>query len=171
MWPTDANGATSFNSIVPGFYVRCPITPLSIRSLTSVKIGRTLHIHVQVHTNWTITSNGTIDHSRVVETGQIYFDEKLTEELMAVEPYASHTQIDRVVNDDDGVFLQQVQCNPFPRLFQILVSSADRRLKTAGAMNVVDAEPLDGVDFKNGVLAYITLVRCISNLGCSFDKH
>jgi protocatechuate 3,4-dioxygenase beta subunit len=22
MWPTDANGATSFNSIVPGFYVR-----------------------------------------------------------------------------------------------------------------------------------------------------
>jgi hypothetical protein len=25
-------------------------------------------------------------------------------------------------------------------------------------MNVVDAEPLDGVDFKNGVLAYITLV-------------
>jgi len=29
---------------------------------------------------------------------------------------------------------------------------------TAGAMNVVDAEPLDGVDFKNGVLAYITLV-------------
>jgi protocatechuate 3,4-dioxygenase beta subunit len=84
MWPTDANGATSFNSIVPGFYVRCPITPLSIRSLTSVKIGRTLHIHVQVHTNWTITSNGTIDHSRVVETGQIYFDEKLTEELMAL---------------------------------------------------------------------------------------
>jgi hypothetical protein len=28
-------------------------------------------------------------------------------------------------------------------------------------MNVVDAEPLDGVDFKNGVLAYITLVCCI----------
>jgi hypothetical protein len=25
-------------------------------------------------------------------------------------------------------------------------------------MNVVDAEPMDGVDFKNGVLAYITLV-------------
>jgi hypothetical protein len=68
-----------------------------------------------VHTNWTITKNGTIDHSRVVETGQIYFDEKLTEELMAVEPYASHTQIERVVNDDDGVFLQQVQCMSFPR--------------------------------------------------------
>ena len=33
-------------------------------------------------------------------------------------------------------------------------------LSIAGAMNVVDAEPIDGVDFKNGVLAYITLVRC-----------
>ena len=83
------------------------------------QIGRTLHIHVQVHTNWTITKNGTIDHSRVVETGQIYFDEKLTEELMAVEPYASHTQIDRVVNDDDGVFAQQVQCMLSPELADI----------------------------------------------------
>jgi hypothetical protein len=102
---------------------------LSTRPLTTVKIGRTLHIHVQVHTNWTITKNGTIDHSRVVETGQIYFDEKLTEELMAVEPYASHTQIERVVNDDDGVFLQQVQCKnlPLPELpFQkYWFSSAD----------------------------------------------
>jgi hypothetical protein len=37
-------------------------------------------------------------------------------------------------------------------------------------MNVVDAEPLDGVGFKNGVLAYITLVRLYLNLGSSFDK-
>ena len=74
------------------------------------QVGRTLHIHVQVHTNWTVTKNGTIDHSRVVETGQIYFDEKLTEELMAVEPYAGHTEIERVLNEEDGVFAQQVQC-------------------------------------------------------------
>jgi hypothetical protein len=96
-------------------------------SLTNatVQIGRTLHIHVQVHTNWTITKNGTIDHSRVVETGQIYFDEQLTEELMAVEPYASHTQIDRVVNDDDGVFLQQVQCKLLPSHYGALKLSAD----------------------------------------------
>lgn len=37
----------------------------------------------------------------------------------------------------------------------------------AGAMNVVDAEPLDGVDFKNGVLAYITLV-CSSDYEVAF---
>jgi hypothetical protein len=38
-------------------------------------------------------------------------------------------------------------------------------------MNVVDAEPLDGVDFKNGVLAYITLVRLYLNLGCSLVQQ
>ena len=43
---------------------------------------------------------------------------------------------------------------------------------TAGAMNVVDAEPLDGVEFKNGVLAYITLVRFMSAcLVLMFVRH
>jgi hypothetical protein len=42
----------------------------------------------------------------------------------------------------------------------------------AGAMNVVDAEPLDGVDFKNGVLAYITLVGFMSPcLSLMFVRH
>jgi hypothetical protein len=45
-------------------------------------------------------------------------------------------------------------------------------LSTAGAMNVVDAEPLDGVEFKNGVLAYITLVRFMSAcLVLMFVRH
>ena len=89
---------------------------------------------------------------------------------MAVEPYASHTQIDRVVNDDDGVFLQQVQCKSLPGcgiLGLMLMLSI-----LAGAMNVVDAEPLDGVDFKNGVLAYITLVGFMSAcLSLTFVRH
>ena len=41
-------------------------------------------------------------------------------------------------------------------------SLSKRRFQTdgeaAGAMANVDTEPLDGVDYKNGVLAYITLV-------------
>jgi hypothetical protein len=44
-------------------------------------------------------------------------------------------------------------------------------LSTAGAMNVVDAEPLDGVDFKNGVLAYITLVRPYRIAPLLFVRH
>ncbi|KAF7187803.1 hypothetical protein HII31_10703 [Pseudocercospora fuligena] len=87
LWPTDVHGATSFESIFPGFYV-----------------GRTIHIHVEVHTNWTVTANGTIDHSKIVETGQIYFDEDVTEKIMGLEPYASHVEIERVTNDEDNIF-------------------------------------------------------------------
>ncbi|KAL9528556.1 hypothetical protein SMMN14_07729 [Sphaerulina musiva] len=119
MWPTDASGATSFKTIVPGFY-----------------IDRSLHIHAQVHTNWSVTVNGTIDHSSVVETGQIFIDEPLSAQIMAMEPYASHTEIERLKNSGDGIYAQQAQ---------------------SGAMPFVDTEPLDGVDYANGVLGYITL--------------
>lgn len=71
------------------------------------QIGRTIHIHIQVHTNWTITKNGTVEHSRVVETGQIFFDEQTSAELMAVEPYSQHVEIDRVQNDVDGIYAEQ----------------------------------------------------------------
>ena len=119
MWPTDANGATSFSSIFPGFYIE-----------------RSIHIHVQVHTNWSVIANGTISHSRVVETGQIFFDEALEAEIMALEPYVNHTQIERLKNSDDTIFYEHAQ---------------------SGAMVTVDTEPLDGVDYKNGVLGYVTL--------------
>lgn len=119
MWPTDRHGATSFNTIFPGFYVQ-----------------RSIHIHVQVHTNWTVTANGTLAHGRTVETGQIFIDEALEQEIMALEPYVSHTEIDRLVNDDDGIYTTE---------------------STTGAMTLLDTEPLDGVDYKNGVLGYITL--------------
>ncbi|CAK3935353.1 aromatic compound dioxygenase [Lecanosticta acicola] len=119
MWPTDEHGVTSFNSIFPGFYIE-----------------RSIHIHVQVHTDWNITRNGTVGTSRVVETGQIFFAEELEREIMALEPYSSHTEIERTTNVGDGIFAQVVN---------------------SGAMANVDTEPLDGVDYKNGVLAYITL--------------
>lgn len=35
----------------------------------------------------------------------------------------------------------------------------------AGAMTVLDTEPLDGVDYANGVLGYITLVCSFSWVG------
>lgn len=119
MWPTDEHGVTSFTSVFPGFYVE-----------------RSIHIHVQVYTDWNITRNGTLGSGRVVETGQIFFAEELEQEIMALEPYVSHTEIDRLTNDGDGIFAEVIQ---------------------AGAMANVDTEPLDGVDYKNGVLAYITL--------------
>ncbi|KAJ5915195.1 hypothetical protein N7454_011307, partial [Penicillium verhagenii] len=119
MWPTNKNGVTSFTTIFPGFYVQ-----------------RAIHIHAQVHTNWSVVSNGTITHGPIVSTGQIFIDEALEKEIMAVEPYASHTQIQRVPNYEDGIFTTE---------------------SMTGAMTILDTEPLDGVDYRNGVIGYITL--------------
>lgn len=56
-----------------------------------------IHIHVQVHTDWTIRANGTVASSTTVSTGQVFINETLSAQLMALEPYASHTTI----NPDD----------------------------------------------------------------------
>lgn len=103
MWPTDKHGVTSFTTIFPGFYV-CPPPLTNQYSQLIYQIQRAIHIHAQVHTNWTIRSNGTLVHGPIVSTGQIFIDEKLEQEIMALEPYASHTEIKRVKNLDDGIY-------------------------------------------------------------------
>jgi hypothetical protein len=81
------------------------------------QVQRAIHIHAQVHTNWSVISNGTIAHGPIVSTGQIFIDEALEEEIMAVEPYASHTQIERVPNDDDGIYTTESMSKSFPFSF------------------------------------------------------
>ncbi|KAJ5952429.1 uncharacterized protein N7479_010842 [Penicillium vulpinum] len=54
MWPTDKHGVMEMKTIFPGFYVE-----------------RAIHIHVQVHTDWTIRGNGTIAYGNTISTGQI----------------------------------------------------------------------------------------------------
>lgn len=92
MWPTNGFGSAEFNTIFPGFYIE-----------------RTIHIHVQAHMNWTLTSDGRVNSSRIIETGQIFASEALTEEIMALEPYASHTEVARWPNDIDAIFNQASQ--------------------------------------------------------------
>ncbi|KAJ6187273.1 hypothetical protein N7519_002181 [Penicillium mononematosum] len=119
MWPTNKNGVTSFTTVYPGFY-----------------IDRTIHIHAQVHTDWSVTSNGTLSHGPIVSTGQLFMAEELSKQIMALQPYASHTQIERTLNDVDGIYTTE---------------------SMTGAMTLLDTEPLDGEDYTNGVLGYITL--------------
>ncbi|KAL7652016.1 hypothetical protein ACMYSQ_009338 [Aspergillus niger] len=119
MWPTDDHGVTSFTSIFPGFYT-----------------NRAIHVHLQVHTDWTITSNGTIRGGRTVNTAQLFFNEDLATQVMAVPPYSYHTQIPRKPVSEDGVWYDE---------------------SLTGAMTIMDTEPLDGQDYTNGVLGYITL--------------
>lgn len=55
---------------------------------------------------------------------------------MAMEPYKSHTQINRTTNADDSVFDQD----------------------TEGGYNpVVQVVPVDGVDVRNGMVGYVTV--------------
>ncbi|GAT30076.1 hypothetical protein RIB2604_03300480 [Aspergillus luchuensis] len=119
MWPTDKHGMMEMKTIFPGFYIQ-----------------RTIHIHVQVHTDWSLRENGTIMTGNTVSTGQLYFDEALEQKIMSLEPYASHTQINRTTNADDLVF-------PYD---------------TAGGFNpVVNVVPMDGKDVTKGMIGYITL--------------
>lgn len=118
MWPTDDNGVMEMQTIFPGFYVE-----------------RAIHIHVQAHTEWTVRSNGTIVTSNTRATGQIGFNEELSERIMALSPYSQHTEINRTTNDVDSVFTETT---------------------SSGWSYEVQVEPLDGVDESNGMVGYIT---------------
>ena len=97
---------------------------------------RAIHIHVQVHTDWSIRRNGTMAYGDTVSTGQLYFDEPLEKKIMSLEPYASHTEINRTTNAVDSVFSQD----------------------TAGGYNpVVSVVPLDGKDVTKGMVGYVTI--------------
>ncbi|KAL1645546.1 hypothetical protein SLS58_003857 [Diplodia intermedia] len=78
IWPSDADGVLEMKTVFPGFYA-----------------GRT------IYTNWTLHGNGTFPSGHVASTGQLYFDERVRRQVMAHEPYRSHTETERVANDDD----------------------------------------------------------------------
>jgi hypothetical protein len=81
-------------------------------------------------------NNGTLTSGNTVSTGQIYLNETISEQLMALEPYVSHTQITRTTNDVDSVYSQD----------------------TVGGYNpLIDLVAADGVDIANGVIGYITI--------------
>ncbi|KAI0439821.1 Intradiol ring-cleavage dioxygenase [Xylaria telfairii] len=118
-WPTNAEGIMEMKTIFPGFYVE-----------------RAIHIHAQVYTDWTLHENGTVSSGNVVSTGQLFFGEALSAQIMAMEPYALHTQIERTTNDVDDIFAGS-SSNGWNPAFSIV--------------------PADGVDVSNGMIGYITL--------------
>lgn len=83
-----------------------------------------------------VHTNGTIKTGDLNSVGQLYFDEATSNQLMALEPYASHTEIDRTTNDVDWVYASGFENGYNP---------------------VVDVVPLDGKDIRNGVVGYITM--------------
>jgi protocatechuate 3,4-dioxygenase beta subunit len=76
---TDAHGVAQFTTIYPGWYQ-----------------GRTVHIHFKIRTD---------PNSEVGEefTSQLFFDDSLTDQVHAQEPYAGKGQR-TLRNDGDGIF-------------------------------------------------------------------
>ncbi|KAG8958208.1 hypothetical protein FRC03_009355 [Tulasnella sp. 419] len=90
-WPTNDAGIVEMISVYPGFYS-----------------GRTTHIHMMVHTNYTISSNGTIvsDSGSLLHIGQMFFEESLNDRVFASSVYAANTN-SRTTNSQDSIFAQE----------------------------------------------------------------
>lgn len=71
-----------------------------------------------------------------ISTGQLYFDEALERKIMALEPYVSHTEINRTTNAVDSVFSQGLD---------------------GGYNPVISVEPVDGEDATKGMVGYVTI--------------
>lgn len=119
MWPTDSDGMMEMKTIYPGFYVE-----------------RAIHIHAQVHTNWVLHDNGTVSSADTVSTGQLYMPEELNIKMMKLEPYASHTAINRTTNEADSIMYQS---------------------QDGGYSPIISVVPMDGVDPANGIIGYVTI--------------
>ncbi|KAI1865989.1 uncharacterized protein JN550_007967 [Neoarthrinium moseri] len=87
---TDNVGAVQFQSIVPGHYT-----------------GRTNHIHIIAHTDYTILSNGTITNgTEAAHVGQFFLDQDLLNQVEATYPYTTNTQ-DWSTNAQDGLIMEE----------------------------------------------------------------
>ena len=97
---TDDQGAVTFSTIFPGWYT-----------------GRTVHVHMKVHVNGTIvdiaedqdavaTPEGgeTYEGEQTTHSGQLFFDDALSEEVFATEAYARPSDQGHITNDEDTIF-------------------------------------------------------------------
>jgi protocatechuate 3,4-dioxygenase beta subunit len=84
---SDATGVAEFRTIYPGWYP-----------------GRAVHIHIKVHIGGRVSGN-TYVGGEVVHTGQLYFDDAVSDQVMRLQPYAAHTGW-RLPNVLDLIFWQ-----------------------------------------------------------------
>ena len=83
---TNANGVAVFKTAYPGWYN-----------------GRATHVHIKVHIGSSLSTIGGAIYAKgghVSHTGQLFFDDNLTDRVATVYPYSTHT-IQRVRNNDD----------------------------------------------------------------------
>ncbi|GAA0602110.1 hypothetical protein GCM10010174_17720 [Kutzneria viridogrisea] len=99
---SDTNGLVVFRTIYPGWYY-----------------GRTIHIHVKVYTG-----------GREVHTGQLYFQDQLTAQVAALDPYRTH-QFRRWRNSEDFIYLQQGGASSVLKVTQVRPGSVADGLRAS----------------------------------------
>ncbi|WP_105971572.1 intradiol ring-cleavage dioxygenase [Streptomyces geranii] len=83
---TNSSGVAAITSVYPGWYR-----------------GRCVHIHLKVHTNVTLTSDGSFTGGRELHTGQLFFDETITAKVAALSTYAANT-VTRTTLAQDSIY-------------------------------------------------------------------
>ncbi|MEV1065901.1 intradiol ring-cleavage dioxygenase [Streptomyces sp. NPDC050263] len=83
---TNSSGVASITTIYPGWYR-----------------GRCIHIHIKVHTNVTLTSDGSFTGGQELHTGQLFFSETITTAVAAVSPYSTNT-VTRTTLAQDSIY-------------------------------------------------------------------
>lgn len=81
---TDDTGVAEFATIYPGWYM-----------------GRTIHIHMKVSEDG--EAGKTYDGGQVSHTGQLFFDDAISNQVFLLEPYAGRQDDLRTTNDQDNI--------------------------------------------------------------------
>ncbi|MCX4761705.1 intradiol ring-cleavage dioxygenase [Streptomyces sp. NBC_01275] len=83
---TNSSGVAAITTVYPGWYR-----------------GRCIHIHIKVHTNVTLTSNGSFTGGQELHTGQLFFNETITTAVAKVSPYSTNT-VTRTTLAQDSIY-------------------------------------------------------------------
>jgi protocatechuate 3,4-dioxygenase beta subunit len=112
---TGEDGLVTFRTVYPGWYG-----------------GRAIHIHLKVHVGGK-AANGTYEGGHFSHTGQIAFDDAVTDQVAVIEPYASKTtSFTRTF--DDGVFRNIEEDDPAWFVELAPVDETDATAGFTGAM-------------------------------------
>ena len=85
--------------------------------------GRTIHIHVKVHTAG--QANETYEGGHVAHTGQLFFPEDVTERIARLAPYASNSGVHRTTHAEDRIFHEQHGAEMLVRLDRLVRNGKD----------------------------------------------
>ncbi|MFS8199507.1 intradiol ring-cleavage dioxygenase [Streptomyces sp. CWNU-52B] len=83
---TGSDGVARLTTVYPGWYR-----------------GRCVHVHIKVHTDVTLTPDGSFEGGQELHTGQLFFDESLTTQVARVPVYAANT-VPRTTLAQDGIY-------------------------------------------------------------------